>query len=317
MYRPLVALAVAAVLAVPALVRADAASCTKTIGKETGKYLKSRLKAVSKCEDSRANGKLAPSAVCRPQCDSASTDPGAPCRSNSDCPSGTCLAVTDPTATDKLSKAVTKTVNKITDACNLMQLPPIGPACDDAVPGAAGLAACVTAPRQDDNVKLLNADTLAELLYATTAPVDPTLVKCQAAISKEAGKYFFARYKEVEKCNEQLAKGKITGPCPDSVTVDKIETKRAKLDAGIRKKCTEAQIAATTAPKLSFGDPCEQFLYVTFKRDTPTTNLNTIPALDRLIRCVTDATAAAVDRSVAIGYPAPRDVCLHLRRRRW
>jgi phosphodiesterase/alkaline phosphatase D-like protein len=152
----------------------------------------------------------------------------------------------------------------------------------------------------------LNADTLAFTVYEDigTAPTgDVALQKCQATIGKAVGKYTDARYKPLQKCNEKLAKGSISGPCPDAATVAAIEKQRAKLDAGIRKKCTEAQVAATAPPKLTFGAPCEQFLSVTFKRDTPTTSLNTIPALDRLIRCVTDASAAVTDRTLAIGYP--------------
>jgi alkaline phosphatase D len=307
MFRGLVALAVAVLVTAPSLAHADAARCTKTIGKESGKLLKSRWKAISKCEDNRTKGKLPPATVCRPQCDGTSDEPGVPCVTNAECPGGTCLAVSDASTGTKLSKAASKLASKLGSACaGVTPLPPIGPACDGSAATPGTLAACIAAPVQDADAVLLNADTLALTVYddAGTAPTsDVDLQKCQKTIGKAVGKYTYARYKQLQKCNEKLAKGSLPGPCPDADTVAAIEKQRARLDLGIRKKCTEAQVAATVAPKLTFGTPCEQFLYVTFKRDTPVTNNNSIPALDRLIRCLTDASAAVTDRTLAIGYP--------------
>jgi alkaline phosphatase D len=304
----MLSVAIAILLAAPSLARADAAGCTKAIGKESGKLLNSRWKTISKCEDGRAAGKLPPTTVCRPQCDAASAEPGMPCFANGDCPGGTCLAVTDAATSAKLANAASKLVSKLGSAAacgGVTPLPPIGPACDTSTTLSA-LTTCIASPVQDADAVLLNADTLALTMYATpsTPPTgDASLQKCQATIGKSAGKYMSGRYKQLQKCNEKLAKGSLPGPCPDAATVAAIEKQRAKFDLGIRKKCTEAQVAATAAPKLTFGAPCEQFLYVTFKRDTPTTSGNTIPAIDRLIRCVTDASAAVTDRTLAIGYP--------------
>ncbi len=307
MFRGLSSLVIALLLAAPSLARADAAGCTKAIGKESGKLLGTRWKTIAKCEDGRAKGKLPPATVCRPQCDAASAEPGMPCRTGADCPGGTCLAVTDGATSAKLDKATTKIATKLDKACaGVSPLPPIGPACDDSAASPAALADCIAAPVQDADSVVLNADTLAFTVYEDvgTAPAgDADLQKCQAGLGKAVGKYAVARHKQLLKCNEKLAKGALSGPCPDAAAVAAVEKQRAKLDLGIRKKCTEAQVSATVAPKLAFGPPCEQFLYVTFKRDTPVTNNNTVPALDRVIRCMTDAAAAVSDRTLAIGYP--------------
>jgi alkaline phosphatase D len=334
MSRMLSALAAGVLLTLPALASADSAACTKAIGRETGKYLKSRLKTITKCNDRRSAGKLPANTICRPQCDAASAEPGTPCRTNADCPGGTCLAVSDTSTSTKLGKAAMKASMKITSGCaGVVPLPPVGPACDGSAGTPAALATCITDAQQDPDVQLINADTLARTVYSEaakcdltvmptpkcsagrvgitcatdadcrTAPIaDAALQKCQAGIGKEVGKYAAARYKSLQKCNEKLAKGAIAGPCPDASTVAAIEKKRAKLDLGIRKKCTEAQVAATTEPKLYLGFPCEQFLNVTFKRDGMTNN-NAFPVLDRLINCLTDTTAAMSDRMLGIGYP--------------
>ena len=300
MLRTFVALSVAMLFAVPSVVRADTASCTKTLGKVIRTYAKSRQKAIAGCENKRSNGKLAVGTICRPQCSSGSTNPGAPCRTDPDCPSGTCDPVSDVSTNTKLTKAATKATDKITAACT--GLPPLGPACDNAADVAA-LAACVTAPLQDADNDTLNVDTLMRTVYDTAAPVDPTLVKCQASISKAVGKYLSTRIKKEIKCAADVAAGRIPGPCPDAKTATALDTARVKLDAGIRKDCTEAQLAASSPPDLDFGRPCETYKLVVYKRD-PMGN-NSIPVLDRFIGCIADATAGVADRTVNIAYPAP------------
>ena len=299
MTRAFAAVSVAVLLAVPSIARADAAGCTKTLGKAVRSYVKSRQKAIAGCENKRSKGKLDPSTICRPQCSSGADDPGAPCRNDADCPMGTCQAVTDSSTDKKLTSATTKATTKITADCGTP--PPLGPACDSAV-DATTLAACVTAAIQDADNNTLNADTLMRTVYGTTAPVDATLVKCQAAIGKEVGKYLNKRVKTEIKCGERLAGVKIAGPCPDADTAAALDTARAKLDAGIRKKCTEAQLAASSPPNLDFGRPCELYKLVVYERGAM--SANSIPVLDRFIGCIADATAGAADRTVDTAYPA-------------
>lgn len=301
MLRRLMVVLVAAAIVGSGTARADQARCRKALGKAVEKYAKSRLKAVAKCEDQRSSGALAVGTTCREQC-TGGTNSGAPCVTGADCDSLVCGTVSDATASGKLATAVTKFNAAVGGKC-ATPLPVVGPACDGSTGSVAALEGCVTQPHQEADTEQANADSLARTIYDTAAPVDASLVKCQAAISKEAGKYLDKRMKAALKCNEAVAKGKIPGPCPDAAAATTYEALRVKLDAGIRKKCTETQLASDVAPKLDFGFPCEKYKLVTFKRDTPATSGNSVPVLDRFIRCMTDATAAVADRYVSIAYP--------------
>lgn len=288
-----------ALLAVVPAARADEVGCRKALGKAIAKYTKLRFKLIAKCEDKRSKGTLPVATVCRPQCNGGS-NAGAPCDGASDCASGICDAISDVTTATKIGAAATQASSTITTGCT-GPLPEIGPACDDSAATANDLVTCITSARQDENTEQINVDTLAATAYDTTAPVTDTgLLKCQATISKNAGKYLDARFKADEKCNDKLLAGKITGPCPDSLTSAKAEKARVKMDLKIRAKCSEAQLAADTNPQLTFGLPCEKYKLVTFKRPT-----NAIPVQDRFLGCLTDATAAVADRMVDIAYPQP------------
>jgi hypothetical protein len=71
MSRP-AAVVLAALLAAPTLARADAADCTRNLGQTMAKFVRTRLKAISKCENQRSSGKLPPATICRPQCSTGS-----------------------------------------------------------------------------------------------------------------------------------------------------------------------------------------------------------------------------------------------------
>src|SRR5436309_3512238 len=181
MHRTVAVLVAAALLAVPGVGRADTARCTKTLGKAVARYLKARQRAIADCENKRSSGRLAASTVCRPQCSSGADNPGAPCRNDADCPSGTCQPVDDAVTNDRIDDAIAAATVKITRDCGT--LPPLGPACDGSA-DAAALAACITGPLQEADNDTLNADTLMRSVYGSPAPVDPSLVECQAAIGK-------------------------------------------------------------------------------------------------------------------------------------
>lgn len=277
-----------------------AADCPRTLGRSIAKYVKTRQKVIAACERKRSSGRLPDTAVCRPQCSSDATNPGDPCRTNADCPSGTCNPVTDARTSKRLDVATQKATAKIAADCGT--LPPLGPACDGAG-DAAALAACVTAPLQDDDNDTLNVDTVSRMLYGGPVPVDSSLLRCQAAISRKVGWYLKARLKGALRCQERLAAGRIAGPCPDERTAEAYDVARVKLDAGIRAKCTEAQLAAAS-PALRFGEPCKSYKLLSFTRDGMT-NANSLPVLDRFIGCVADAAAGTADRYVDLAYPAP------------
>ncbi len=256
--------------------------CVKAISKAVGTYVPSRYKAIESCEDKRSNGKLAIGVNCRP-----SIGP-----------------VTDPKTDAKLTKAATKATTLITGACT-GALPAIGTACDSNTT-AATLAACLTAPAQDTDTEQLNADSLIATVYDATAPVDASLQKCQQTIGKESGKYLKARMNAALKCEGRFTTAKDPlAACPNAKTKAAADKARVKFDAGVRKFCIEAQLAANTAPKLDFGFPCESYKLVTFKRGPG--NTNTVPVLDRFVGCMSDSVSGVGDRMVEIPFPGRED----------
>jgi len=290
---------VALVLAGPRLAAAITNPCQNVIARSVVGYSNSRLKVISACEDKRSKGSVPAATICRPQC-SGGTTPQAPCRTDGDCPGGgTCQAVSDPAASQGLSRAQSRYTARIVRACP-GSLPPIGPACDGSASNAATLAGCITAPLQDADVEPINIDTLARTIYDADAPVtDSGLRKCQAAISRQTRNYLVRRMKATRKCEDKRSRATIPGPCPDAAAEARLATARLKLDAGIRARCSEAQLASTM-PELKFGIPCEAYKLVTYKRGPM--NENTIPVQDRLIRCVTDSAAGVADRMMDIPY---------------
>ncbi|TMA53195.1 MAG: hypothetical protein E6J75_15665 [Deltaproteobacteria bacterium] len=289
-------------LAGPRSAAAVSNPCQNRIGASVLGYSKARMKAISACEDKRSKGTLPAATICRPQCSGGST-PQAPCRTDADCPGGgTCQPVTDPPTSARLSGIQSRFTNAIVRACP-GSLPPIGPACDDSATNASTLAGCITAPLQDADVEPINIDTLTRTIYDSDAPIaDVGLRKCQAAISRQARNYLGRRMKAIKKCEDKRVRALTPGPCPDATAEASMATARTKMDTGIRRFCSEAQLASTS-PELKFGLPCESYKLVTYKRGPM--NENTIPVQDRLIRCVTDASAGVVDRMMDIPYVDP------------
>jgi len=93
-------------------------------------------------------------------------------------------------------------------------------------------------------------DNLIEIEYGTTAgPItDTALLKCQKEIAKQGGKYADCRLKNVQKCRNDLNKGKLTGFAPencataDAKTAEKIQKCDDKARAAIPGKCTSNEM---------------------------------------------------------------------------
>ena len=282
--RLLAAVLAASAVSVPVARAAGLPPCTLAIGQAVEKFVKMKRKVIAACEDRRSSGRLAASVNCRPAAG----------------------AVTDSNTANKLANAAGK-VQPTIDAKCTGALPPLGPACDSATTTAL-LAACITAPVQDDDVDNRNVDTLIGSVYDANAPVtDPGLQTCQRTISKAGGKYLVSRMKLARICEGDRVNGKVTA-CPDAKAAGKLETARIKFDGSVRKACTEAQLAANTAPKLDFGFPCETYKLVSYVRNTSgigDPSQNVLPVLDRAIRCLTDAHAQVADRTAQIAFPGP------------
>src|SRR2546430_37851 len=141
--------------------------------------------------------------------------------------------------------------------------PPSAPACDDSATNASTLAGCITAPLQDADVEPINLDTLARTIYDSDAPIsDSGLRKCQAAVSRQTRNYLGRRMKAIKRCEDNRSRALIAGPCPDTRADAATDSARIKMDAAIRKFCSEAQLASTM-PELKFGIPCESYKLVT------------------------------------------------------
>lgn len=271
------AVAALAVVGAPPAHAAGLSKCTVAIGKAVETYVKTKQKVIAKCEAGRASGAIAVGTNCRPAAG----------------------LVTDATTLAALGAAATK-VQTALAKCNPPVLPPIGAPCASAA-SLSDLANCITATVQDSTVDNRNVDTLIGTVYAANGAVtDAGLRACQAAISKSGATYLLARMKAGRSCQSSRAKGKVAA-CPDAKAFAKVEKARVKLDAAIRGACTETQLAASVAPKLDFGFPCESYKLVSFVRGPG--NTNTMPVLDRAIRCLTDAHAHVADRTLEIAFP--------------
>ena len=86
--------------------------------------------------------------------------------------------------------------------------------------------------------------TASLLLMTTSAHADG---KCRAALSKGSSALTQAIAKILQKCEQGVHDGKVTGPCPDSKSADGIRRPKDKLTASINKAC------ATSTGEFAFG----------------------------------------------------------------
>jgi hypothetical protein len=68
-------------------------------------------------------------------------------------------------------------------------------------------------------------------------PNDKDLEKCKQGVGKAAATFFETKRQSLEKCEEGVIAGKITGSCPDAKTAAKIATAATKLSDSITKSC--------------------------------------------------------------------------------
>jgi len=94
-------------------------------------------------------------------------------------------------------------------------------------------------------IRMLSAAVAASVLMMA-ATADAT-EKCRAAVIKESGKITQAIAKSLQKCEEGVRAGKITGPCPDAGTASKIAGAKAKTGASVAKAC------GTSTGEFNFG----------------------------------------------------------------
>ncbi|RMF23252.1 MAG: hypothetical protein D6760_05765, partial [Deltaproteobacteria bacterium] len=263
------------VASVPHRAHAAGDACVMALTKSIPKYVSQRWKAISKCEQLKADGKIPDTENCRPA-DGAVTD----------AKTANLLAK----AADKLNKQLSK---KCTGA-----LPPLGPACDSAT-DVASLVACVTAPSQDaDNVPA-NADALVAAIYPSAGTMDSS---CLKKISKSAGSFLKKRLSSMSKCQLLREKGKITEACPDAKVLADSTKSLEKFEKKVLAGCS---MLAVSSPDLVFGEPCDLATAAVYNRAAGGSVNNTIPPLLRFMRCVTDFAATVADHANVLGNPQP------------
>jgi cysteine-rich repeat protein len=104
--------------------------------------------------------------------------------------------------------------------------------CDLAVAGMQDVAPCLAC------IGDLATDQAIGFSYASLkAPgADKKLELCKREMKKAT--LFYDKFRNFMRvCQNKVAKGKLAGPCPDSLTATKLQKEREKLDSFIAKKC--------------------------------------------------------------------------------
>jgi cysteine-rich repeat protein len=203
---------------------ADPVKCQRAIAKASSQLAQAEMALVTKCEQSKLHGALPGTTDC-------STEPK------------TAAAVDK--ARGKLQSVIARACGGANKSCAADDG---GADADDSLaaigwdlgtcPGFEGLP-CANPIADCDDIATCIAcvtdgavDQATALYYDgfTPAAAGSALGKCQAAIGKEAAKFFAAEAKALQKCEDQVLQGKIAGPCPDGnaqFTIAKAEAQKA------------------------------------------------------------------------------------------
>jgi phosphodiesterase/alkaline phosphatase D-like protein len=248
--------------------------CADTVAVQGRNFFKKHYKAISKCEEGKAKGLILPGVNCRP----------------ADGP------VTHMDTDDKLNDARAKLDQKLTDKCTGATIAnvTVGEPCDQETI-LTDLIDCVA-----DDAYGATADNLIETVFDQTPPLPLTAdLNCQKTISKEAEKLARAHMTQRRSCAKKFINGK-AGLCPDNKTTAKLDQARGKAQAKIGGKCADAQLLGG----IDFGFPCDSYELTVFDRDGVTNN-NLIPRNQRMIRCISAASAGSGEIGADVGYPLP------------
>ena len=170
-------LSLLATVAFSATARADAVKCQRSILKESGKFAQAKIKALSKCEESKLKGKLPPATDCH----------------------------LDPKTAASITKAETKLRAGVDKACGgadkdcgtagdndtLMSIgwPGVCPdfegmGCTNSISNCDDISDCLYCI----NEKAI--DQAISLYYDSLGPASGDLLKCQTAIGKATSAFF-------------------------------------------------------------------------------------------------------------------------------
>ncbi len=201
-------------------VHAEPTKCKREIAKRSAQFAQAKINALQKCQDAVRQG--------------ASAGP---------CP--------DAKAASKIAKAESKLRTAINKKCggtdgscngagddslasigwNVGTCPDFESAgCNNAITTCSGIGDCLACANE------AAVDQAISLYYGALLPTaDRDVVSCQRAIGKNATKFFRTKSKALQKCEDGVLKGSVTGPCPDAKAAAKINSAHAKE---IEKMCS-------------------------------------------------------------------------------
>ena len=275
---------------------AEPIKCQREIVKRSAKFSQQKTKLLQKCEDLVLKGKIA-----------------GPCP---DIKAATKIAQ----AESKLRAAVAKRCGGSDRTCGTGDddtLASIGwdlgacpdfeqSGCDTSIGDCDDVAECLACV---DNTAV---DQAIDLYYDAFTPAPSTTVlRCQRSLGKEGARALGKKGKALRKCEDDILKGKIAGPCPDARAAAQIARADVKLVDRVCKSCggddkecgtggddlTVAEIGfVTTCPNVTVpgGGSCAG----------PITDL---PTLVECVRCVTAFKSDCIDAISVPGlknYPA-------------
>src|SRR4029453_15792448 len=278
--------------------------CQDGVAKSARNYFKSHFGAVSKCENKRAQGSVAPTVECRPKICVGGDRDGLGCGDDLDCPGGGACqsnAGLDADTGSPLAAAAAKLQEKIGGKCS-DPLPTgviLGRPCGTTgALAVADLVDCIV-----NEAHGLNAERLLSTVYDDSGAItDDGVRKCQMTVAKESSKYAKKREIRRRKCAKKLTAGKIGPPCPDAKAGPLMDKDLKKHRAQVLRACTAAQVLD---PAKDFGFPCERvgatnFSHLTFDRFDATLTNDL-----KLFRCVAAVAAGDGDAGATMVYPMP------------
>ncbi len=248
--------------------------CEDAVAVQGRNFFKKHYKAISKCEEGKAKGLILPGVNCRP----------------ADGP------VTHLDTDGKLDDARMKLDEKLTDKCTGATIAnvTVGEPCDQETM-LTDLIDCVA-----DDVYGAAADNLIDTVFDQTPALSTNEERnCQKTISKEAEKLARSHMTQRRSCAKKFLNGK-AAICPDGKTTAKLDQARGKAQAKIGGKCPAPQLAGD----IDFGFPCDSYEITVFDRDGVTNN-NLITLDQRMIRCISAASAGSGEIGADVGYPLP------------
>ena len=140
----------------------------------------------------------------------------------------------------------------------------------------------------------------AALLLAPTPPAHADAARCSREIAKASAKFAQAKMRVLQKCEDGLLTGKLSGTCPDAKSSAAIAKAAGKLRSALDKKCGGADRDCTTAgdddalASIGWGSSCPNF-------EGGSCN-DAIADCDGVANCLLCVDEAAVDQGIDLYY---------------